>query len=100
MSAMNTKGQNVSKRQKTPLRKCTGCGEMKPKKDMLRVIKTDTDEIFIDMTGKKNGRGAYICHSTVCFDKARRTKGIERSLKTVISDDIYDSLKKELEDNG
>lgn len=100
MSAMNTKGHNVPKCQKTPLRKCTGCGEMKPKKEMIRVIKTDTGEIFVDKTGRKNGRGAYICHSTECFDKARKTKGFERSLKTVISDDIYDTLKKELEGNG
>lgn len=100
MSAMNTKGQKMSKGSKLPLRKCTGCGEMKPKKEMIRVIRMDTGEILVDMTGRKNGRGAYICHSTECFEKARRTKGFERSLKTVISDDIYDSLKKELESNG
>ncbi len=98
MSGMNNK--KTSKSQKISLRKCTGCGEMKPKKEMIRVIKTDTNEIFVDMTGKKNGRGAYICHSAECFDKARKTKGFERSLKTVISEDIYDSLEKELKGNG
>ena len=100
MSAMNTKGQKAPKSHKDPLRKCTGCGEMKPKKDMIRVIKTDTDEIFVDMTGRKNGRGAYICRSAECFDRAKKTKGFERSLKTVISEDIYESLKKDLICNG
>ena len=82
------------------MRKCTGCGEMKPKKELIRVIKTDTGELSVDLTGRKNGRGAYICHSKDCFDKARKTKGFERSLKTAISDEIYESLKKELESNG
>lgn len=98
MSGMSNK--KTPKGQNIPLRKRTGCGEMKPKKDMIRVIKTDTDEIFVDMTGRKNGRGAYICHSTECFDKARKTKGFERSLKTAISEEIYDSLEKELKGNG
>lgn len=98
MSGMNNK--KTPKGQNIPLRKCTGCGEMKPKKDMIRVIKTDTGEIFVDKTGRKNGRGAYICHSTECFNKARKTKGFERSLKTVISEEIYDSLEKELRGNG
>lgn len=81
---------------KIPLRKCTGCGEMKPKKELVRVLKTTDDEIVIDVTGRMNGRGAYICHSDECLKKAIKTKAIERSLGISVSQDIYDELKKEL----
>lgn len=83
-------------KKKIPMRQCTGCGEMKSKKELIRVIKTPKDEIVIDFTGKKNGRGAYLCNSYECFTKARKTKAIERSLKTTIPDEIYDELEKEL----
>ena len=82
---------------KIPLRQCVGCGEMKGKKEMLRVLKTPEDEICLDATGKKNGRGAYICNSTECLRKARRRKSLERSLKTVIPDEIYKELEKEMD---
>ena len=81
---------------KIPLRKCTGCNEMKPKKDLVRVIKTPEDEILVDLTGKKNGRGAYICHSQECLLKAIKTKAIERSLSCKIDEDVYERLKKEI----
>lgn len=81
---------------KVPLRKCTGCNEMKPKKDLVRVIKTPEDEILVDLTGKKNGRGAYICHSSDCLLKAIKTKAIERSLSCKITDEIYERLKEEI----
>lgn len=83
-------------KKKVPLRQCTGCGEMKSKKEMLRIIKTPEEEIIIDITGKKNGRGAYICCSTSCFEKAKKTKAIERSLKTAIPKEVYEELEKEL----
>ena len=83
---------------KVPLRQCTGCREMKNKKEMLRVIKTQDDEITIDITGKKNGRGAYICNSHECFEKAKKTKALERSLKISIPDHIYEELEKELKE--
>ena len=82
---------------KIPLRQCVGCGEMKGKKEMLRVLKTPEDEISLDATGKKNGRGAYICNSTECLRQARRRKSLERSLKTVIPDEIYEELEKEMD---
>ena len=82
---------------KIPMRQCTGCREMKSKKEMIRVLKTTEDEIVLDTTGKKNGRGAYICRSGECLEKAIRNHGIERSLKTGILPEIYDSLKKEIE---
>ncbi len=85
---------------KIPLRKCAGCGEMKPKKEMVRVIKTENDEILIDMTGKKNGRGAYVCYSQECLEKARKAKSLDRSLKAAVSEEIYDRLKKEFAENN
>lgn len=81
---------------KVPMRQCTGCGEMKNKKEMIRVIKSPEGDITIDATGKKNGRGAYICCSSECFHNAIKTKGIERSLKTNIPPEIYEELEKEL----
>lgn len=83
-------------KKKVPLRQCTGCGEMKSKKEMIRVIKTPEEEIVVDFSGKKNGRGAYLCNSFDCFQKARKTRAIERSLKITIPDEIYDQLEKEL----
>ena len=74
------------------MRQCVGCGEMKMKKEMIRVIKTPQEEIMLDTTGKKNGRGAYICNSIDCLNKAIRQKGLERSLKIEIPKNIYDSL--------
>ena len=76
---------------KIPMRQCTGCREMKSKKEMLRVLKTTEDEIVLDATGKKNGRGAYLY-------KAIKNHGLERSLKTAVPDEVYERLKKELED--
>ena len=81
---------------KIPLRKCTGCNEMKPKKELIRVLKTTEAEIVLDKTGKKNGRGAYLCNSLECFKQARKTKGLERSLQVKIPDEIYEMLENEL----
>ena len=82
---------------KIPQRQCVGCGEFKDKKSMIRVIKTNEDEIFLDDTGKKNGRGAYICPNADCFAKAVASKGLERSFKMPIEKSVYDKLAKELE---
>ena len=81
---------------KVPMRQCVGCGEMKSKKELLRVIKTPEDEIVLDATGRKNGRGAYICASMECLKTACQRKGLERSLKTAIPDMVYDSLEQEM----
>ena len=80
---------------KVPMRQCVGCQEMKSKKEMLRVLKTAEDEIVLDATGRKNGRGAYLCFSKECLAKARKNKGLERSLKMAIPSAVYDSLEKE-----
>lgn len=86
---------------KVPQRKCMGCGEMKNKKDLIRVIRTPEDEIIIDTTGKKNGRGAYLCNAQECLTRARKSKGLERSLKMAIPAEVYETLESELNEiNG
>ena len=80
------------------MRKCVGCGEMKNKKEMMRVLKTGEGEILLDTTGRKNGRGAYLCYSLECLEKARKNKGLERSLKTEIPQEVYERLEKEFEE--
>ncbi len=82
---------------KIPMRKCVGCGEMKSKKEMMRVLKPAEDTIILDTTGRKNGRGAYLCFSGECLEKAMKNKGLERSLKTPVPREVYESLKKEFE---
>ena len=82
---------------KIPLRQCVGCMEMKEKKSMMRVLKTPEGDIVLDTTGKKNGRGAYLCMDKECLVKARKNKGLERSFKMSIPDEIYESLEKEFE---
>ena len=79
------------------MRKCTGCQEMKNKKDMIRILKTPEDEIVLDVTGRKNGRGAYLCFNRECLAKAIKNKGLERSLKVSIPKDLYQELEKELD---
>ena len=85
---------------KIPLRQCIGFGEMKSKKEMIRVLKTAEDEIVLDATGRKNGRGAYLCPSMDCFKKAVKNKGLERSFKTAIPKEVYETLEKEMEQLG
>lgn len=82
---------------KIPLRKCTGCQEMKSKKEMMRILRTSEGEIILDTTGRKNGRGAYVCCTMECFEKAVRNRGLERSLKCKVPQETYEILKKEIE---
>ena len=83
---------------KIPVRRCVGCQEMKGKKEMIRVIRTPEGDFLLDATGKKNGRGAYLCPSRECLDKARKNKGLERSFKQAIPKEVYEALEKERED--
>ena len=80
------------------MRQCIGCGEMKSKKEMIRVIKTAEDQILLDATGRKNGRGAYLCPSMECFKKAVKGRGLERSFKMAIPREVYETLEKEMEE--
>ena len=81
---------------KIPVRRCVGCQEMKNKKEMIRVIRTKEGEFLLDATGKKNGRGAYICPSKECFQKSFKNKGLERSFKQSIPAEVYEALEKEM----
>ena len=90
----------MSTTKKIPLRKCIGCGEMKDKRELLRVLKTSENEITIDTTGKKNGRGAYLCYKRECLNQAMKSKGLERSFKMAINKDIYENLEKEFDALG
>ena len=77
-------------KRKTPMRQCGGCGEMKPKAELVRVVKSPDGEISLDLTGKKNGRGSYICKDIRCIEKAQKIRGLERGLKTYIPKEIYE----------
>lgn len=81
---------------KIPTRRCTGCGEHFPKSSLIRVLRTPEGEIVLDLTGKKNGRGAYICKNAACLKKARKSKRIESSLECRISDELYTKMEEEL----
>lgn len=85
------------KNKKIPLRQCIGCREMKPKRDLLRILRTPEGELLLDDTGKKNGRGAYLCRDIQCFAKARKSKALERSFQMGIGQEIYEQLEKEWE---
>ena len=95
---------------KVPLRKCTGCGEMKPKRELIRVVKTAEkrdengnvlvrSEISLDLTDKKSGRGAYVCQNAECFEKARKARRFERSLSCRIPDEVYDEMLGQIKES-
>lgn len=85
------------KTRKIPMRMCLGCNEMMPKRELIRVVKSKEGEVSLDLTGKKSGRGAYICKNIDCFKKARKAHRFERTFACQISDDIYDCMEGELE---
>lgn len=85
-------------KKKIPMRMCLGCNEMKPKKELIRIVKTPENEIMVDLKGKANGRGAYICRDAECLKKAVKAKRLERTFATEISYEIYETLKKDLTD--
>ena len=80
------------KKRKIPMRKCVGCQQMFPKKEMLRVVITPENQIEVDATGKRSGRGSYICYNEACLEKARKSKGLERSLDTKIDQATYEAI--------
>ena len=87
------------KNKKITMRQCVGCKEMKSKREMMRVLKTAEGPIVIDTTGRKNGRGAYLCMTKECLVKARKNKGLERSFKMSIPDEVYEKLEKEFDED-
>jgi hypothetical protein len=88
------------KNRKIPLRMCLGCGEMKPKKELVRVVRSKEGEISLDLTGKKAGRGAYICRDPQCLKQARKARRFEKSFSCKIDDEIYDGMEEELENEA
>ena len=81
---------------KIPLRKCIGCNEMNDKRTLVRIVRNKEGEISVDLTGKKPGRGAYICKSIECLDKAQKAKRLERAFSAQIEPEIYDTMRREL----
>ena len=92
--------QQQQKVRKIPQRQCLGCNEHKPKRELLRVVKSPEGEISLDFTGKKSGRGAYICKDVRCLRKARKSRRIDRSLACTVPDEVYDRMESELSENG
>lgn len=100
---------NAMRQKKIPMRMCTGCGEMKPKKELVRVVKAPEKkdengellpaDISVDLTGKKPGRGAYMCRSAECLAKARKARRLERAFSCKISDEVYQRMEEEISQN-
>lgn len=86
----------MAKERKIPLRKCSGCGEMKPKTELVRVVRSPEGELSMDLTGRKAGRGAYVCRSIDCLRVARKARRLERSFACAIPAEIYDRLEEEM----
>lgn len=84
------------KAKKIPLRMCKGCGEMFDKRTLVRVVRSPEGEVSLDLTGKKSGRGAYVCKNPDCLAKARKKKAFERELEVQISDEIYNQMEEEM----
>ena len=84
------------KEKKTPQRMCIACKEMHDKSDLIRIVKSAEGQISLDFTGKKSGRGAYLCHNLQCLKKARKSRRIEQNLETHIPDELYERLEAEL----
>ncbi|CDI49371.1 hypothetical protein BN906_01370 [Clostridium tetani 12124569] len=88
------------KTRKIPQRMCTGCMEMKPKKELIRVVRNKEGEVSIDLTGKKSGRGAYICKDVNCLQKSFKTRRLEKNLEATISEELFNKLKEEIKNEG
>lgn len=86
-----------TKPRKIPQRQCVGCRTMKDKKSLIRVVKTPEGEIVLDVTGKKSGRGAYVCPDNTCLKKARKSRALERAFELTIPDEVYDALEQQME---
>ena len=86
----------MQKTRKIPQRQCVGCREMKDKKALLRIVKTPEGEILLDSTGKRSGRGAYVCPDPECLQKARKSRALERAFDTAIPAEVYDALEGQM----
>ncbi len=84
------------KQKKIPMRKCNGCGEQKPKKELVRIVKSPDGEVSLDLTGKASGRGAYICNNAECLKKARKSHRIDKAFEIAIPDEVYEQMLAEI----
>lgn len=84
------------KQKKIPMRKCNGCGEQKPKKELVRIVKSPDDKISLDLTGKASGRGAYICNNAECLKKARKSHRIDKAFEMTIPDEVYEQMEAQI----
>ncbi|MDF1494460.1 RNase P modulator RnpM [Caproiciproducens sp. CPB-2] len=84
---------------KVPMRMCSGCGEMKPKKELVRVVKSPEQEISLDLTGRRPGRGAYVCRSIDCLKAARKARRFEKAFSCKIPDEVFDRMEEEISRN-
>ncbi len=84
-------------KKKIPMRQCVGCREMKPKRELIRVVRSPEGEISLDFRGKNPGRGAYVCGDTACLNKAKKSKALERAFGCTVPDEVYDALCAEME---
>lgn len=87
------------KQKKIPMRRCNGCNEQKPKKELIRIVKSPDGEISLDLTGKKSGRGAYICNDLECLRKAGKSRRIDKTFEMTIPDEVYKSLEEQIKTN-
>lgn len=87
----------MQRQKKVPLRKCVGCQEQSPKRELIRVVHTPEGTVELDLTGKRNGRGAYLCKKLECLKVARKRKSLERAMKTAIPEEVYDELEFRLQ---
>ncbi|MEA5143764.1 MAG: YlxR family protein [Oscillibacter sp.] len=86
----------MPKPKKIPQRQCVGCRAMRDKRDLLRIVKAPDGTISLDTTGKKSGRGAYVCHDPECLKKARKSRALERTFEVAIPDPVYDALEEQM----
>lgn len=89
-------GQN----RKIPMRTCIGCRQSKEKKELIRIVRDKENNVFVDLTGKQNGRGAYICEDVHCLEKTMKTKALEKTLKVSVDSEIFEKLKEQLGDTN
>lgn len=88
--------QTPMKPRRVPLRKCTGCGEMKPKKELVRVVKSPEGDVSLDLIGRKPGRGAYVCPDPACLAAARKARRLEKAFSCAIPADVFERMEEEL----
>ena len=85
---------------KIPMRQCLGCREMKPKRELLRVVRSPEGAVSLDLRGKASGRGAYVCPNSECLKRARKSRALERALDTAIPESVYEEMEKEMANGG